>query len=136
MRLVANSACTLHLVHPLGFPLDDARLRRAGMDYREYADVVEHETFDALLASLPDAGIYAFSRDADRPYHQAAYRSGDVLLFGQESTGLPAGVVQHQRVTAPLRIPMKTGSRSLNMANSVAIVLYEALRQNGYPGLS
>ena len=135
MRLVANTNTTLHLIHPLGFPLDDTKLRRAGMDYREYADVVEHVDFDALLLQFPDSRIFAFSRDADDSYSSVEYEPGDILLFGQESTGLPAAVLGHERTTRPLRIPMKPGSRSLNLANSVSIVLYEALRQHGFSGL-
>jgi tRNA (cytidine/uridine-2'-O-)-methyltransferase len=135
MRLVANTNTTLHLVHPLGFPLDDTKLRRAGMDYREYADVVEHTDFEDFLTAFPSSRIFAFSRDADDPYSDVEYQPGDALMFGQESTGLPAGVLGHERITQPLRIPMKAGSRSLNLANSVSLVLYEALRQHGFPGL-
>ncbi len=133
MRLVANVGATLHLVHPLGFPLDDTKLKRAGMDYREYADVVEHRDFESMLSELPTARVFALSRDADLDYASIRYEIGDVLMFGQESTGLPATILQDERITSPLRIPMLPISRSLNLSNSVAIVLYEALRQAGFP---
>ncbi|MBT8200985.1 MAG: tRNA (cytidine(34)-2'-O)-methyltransferase [Acidimicrobiia bacterium] len=133
MRLVANAGVTLHLVHPLGFPLDDTKLKRAGMDYREYADVVEHPDFESMLSDLAISRVFALSRDAERDYTSVEYGPTDVLLFGQESTGLPAVILQHERITAALRIPMRAGSRSLNLSNSVAIVLYEALRQAGFP---
>ncbi len=135
MRLAANTGVTLHLVHPLGFPLDDAKLKRAGMDYREYAAVVEHRDFGGLLEALPSARVFAVSRDGDRRYDSVAFAAGDVLVFGQESTGLPAAILQHARVADVLRVPMRPGSRSLNLANTVAIVMYEALRQHGFPGL-
>jgi tRNA (cytidine/uridine-2'-O-)-methyltransferase len=131
MRLSANTGTTLHLVHPLGFELDEPRLRRAGLDYREWADVVEHHDLDEALAV--GARVLALTRRGSVRYDAVDYRSDDVLLFGPESTGLPDEVVT--RADLALRIPMQSGSRSLNLANAASVVVYEALRQRGFEGL-
>ena len=135
MRLCANTATELHLIHPLGFSLEDQALRRAGLDYREWADVREHETLHAFLRAVPGR-VVGFTRNATTGYASLRYEPGDVLLFGPESHGLPASVLEHPGISWTARIPMVARSRSLNLSNAVAIVLYEALRQNGFPGLT
>lgn len=132
MRLTVNTGCTLHLVEPLGFTLDDARMRRAGLDYREFAEVATYPDFDAVVAVLGDRPTYAFSQHAERLYTDVEYRPGDVLVFGKESVGLPGSVMHHRAVGDRLRIPIAPGGRSLNLANAAAIVIYEAWRQNGF----
>jgi tRNA (cytidine/uridine-2'-O-)-methyltransferase len=135
MRLAANTGARLHLVRPLGFELDAARLRRAGLDYREWADVVVHDDLGSFLATVPHGRVLAFTRDGDTRHDDVAYRADDALLFGPESTGLPDDVLAAPEVAARVRIPMQPRSRSLNLANAVAVVLYEALRQQGFPGM-
>lgn len=134
MRLSANTGVRLHLVEPLGFSLDERRLRRAGLDYREWASVSVHADLDAVLAALGDARIFALSGSGARRYTEIEYADGDALLFGPESTGLPKDVLTREEITEVLRIPMLPDRRSLNLANSVAIVVYEAWRQQGFPG--
>ena len=134
IRLCANTGTALHLIHPLGFAMDDSRLRRAGLDYREYADVAEHADFRAYLAaSLPER-LFALSGSGSYRYSECSFRRGDAFLFGPESVGLDDRVLAHEAVTDVLRIPMIPQRRSLNLANSVAIVLFEAWRQLGFPG--
>jgi tRNA (cytidine/uridine-2'-O-)-methyltransferase len=132
MRLCVNTGCRLHLIHPLGFTLDDARLRRAGLDYKEYADVTQHSDFDAFLDAVSPERVFAFSQHGEQVYVDARFRRGDVLLFGPESVGLPDDVMHHRRVTQRLRIPIAPGGRSLNLANAAAIAVYEAWRQQGF----
>lgn len=132
MRLTVNTGCRLHLVEPLGFTLDDARMRRAGLDYKEFADVRIHPDFDSVAVEFGGATVYAFSQHAERLYTDVAFHPGDVLVFGKESVGLPATVMRHPAVTDRLRIPIAEGGRSLNLANAAAIVIYEAWRQNGF----
>jgi tRNA (cytidine/uridine-2'-O-)-methyltransferase len=129
MRLCVNTGNRLHLIRPLGFGLDDARLRRAGLDYREYADVAVHDDLDALLEAVRPARLFAFTQYAGTRYTDVAYVDGDALLFGRESDGLPEAVLGHPAVTERLRIPIAPGGRSLNLANAAAIVVYEAWRQ-------
>lgn len=136
MRLCANTATTLHLIHPLGFTLDEPLLRRAGLDYREWAEVREHESFDAWLAEAGPHRIIAFTRRATIVHHDVPYRPGDSLLFGPESDGLDEAILQRPEITAAVRIPMVPRSRSLNLSNAVAVGLYEALRQQGFPDLA
>ena len=135
MRLAANTGARLHLVRPLGFELDAARLRRAGLDYREWADVVVHDDLGSFLTTVPHGRVLAFTRDGDTRHDDVAYEADDALLFGPESTGLPDDVLAAPEVAARVRIPMQPRSRSLNLANAVAVVLYEALRQQGFPGM-
>ncbi len=135
MRLCANTGTTLHLIRPLGFTLDERQLRRAGLDYREWADVRQHESLSAYQANRSPASLYGFTRNGATGYEELAYQPTDALLFGPESVGLPAEVLQSDMLTATVRIPMVRKSRSLNLANTVAIALYEALRQQGFPGL-
>jgi len=132
MRLCVNTENRLHLIRPLGFELDDTRLRRAGLDYREHADVSIHDSFDTCLHEVHPARVYAFSQHADPLYTAVAYRDNDALVFGSESVGLPDEVLRHTAVTDRLRIPIAPGGRSLNLANAAAIVVYEAWRQQGF----
>lgn len=134
MRLVVNTGNRLHLVEPLGFSLDDARLRRAGLDYREYAEVSVHRDFDAFLQAVEPARVWTYTQHGRRLYTEVAYRSSDALVFGSESVGLPAEVLHHDRVDDRLRIPIAPGGRSLNLANAAAVVVYEAWRQAGFTG--
>ncbi len=134
MRLAAVTGAELHLAHPLGFELDDARLRRAGVDYRDKAATFVHESLDAAYATLLPARVFAFTAHADALHTELAYAPGDVLLFGPEPTGLEEAVLADPRVTARVRIPMLPGMRSLNLANAAAIAVYEAWRQLGHPG--
>jgi len=134
VRLAANTGAGVHLIHPLGFSMDEARLRRAGLDYWEFARVVEHESFEDYLASASPARLFALSGTGRRHHHEISARSGDAFLFGQESDGLPEDLLVHASVTEVVRIPMLPERRSLNLSNSVAIVLYEAWRQLGFEG--
>ena len=132
MRLCVNTRNRLHLIRPLGFELDDARLRRAGLDYREYADVSVHESLEGFLDAVEPSRLFAFTQHAARLYTDVAYANGDTLLFGRESEGLPSDVLNHPAVADRLRIPIAPGGRSLNLANAAAIVVYEAWRQRGF----
>lgn len=132
MRLTVNTGCRLHLIKPLGFSLDDAKIRRAGLDYREYARVETHEGFEAFLERIGDTRIFAFSQHASLVYTDVVYQAGNVLLLGKESTGLPRAVLEHSAVTEQVRIPIAPGGRSLNLANAAAIAVYEAWRQLGF----
>lgn len=135
MRLAANTGTRLHLIHPLGFSLEEARLRRAGLDYREWADVSEHDSFEHFVAAAVPTRVIAFARNATSRYTDVTYGPADALLFGPESDGLPADVLDSPLVDEQVRIPMRPRSRSLNLSNSVAIAVFEALRQQGFPGL-
>jgi len=136
IRLAANTGFPLHLVEPLGFAFDDRRLRRAGLDYDEYAQVQIHPDYASLLQSIQPERLWALTTKAQRGYHEAEFRPGDTLLFGPETRGLPAAILQSLDTEQRLRIPMRPGSRSLNLSNAVAIVVYEAWRQLGYPSAS
>jgi len=122
----------LHLVEPLGFQMDEARLRRAGLDYHDLGHVVVHPGFDALAAALPDARMVAFTAEASRWYTDVAYRDGDALVFGPEPCGLDADVLTHPRIDLRVRIPMRPGLRSMNLASAAAVGVYEAWRQLGF----
>lgn len=132
MRLTVNTGCRLHLIEPLGFSLDEARVRRAGLDYREYAVVERHSGWSAFLERVEDRRIFAFSQQASSVYTDVFYEPGDVLLFGKESTGLPDVVLGSSAITAAVRIPIAPRGRSLNLANACAIGVYEAWRQSGF----
>jgi tRNA (cytidine/uridine-2'-O-)-methyltransferase len=132
IRLCANTGAGLHLVRPLGFELDDARLRRAGLDYREFAAVEVHDDLAGCLARLGRPRLFAFSAHARRHYVEARFRAGDALLFGRETAGLPAEVLAPVPESRRLRIPMRPSSRSLNLSNAVAVAVYEAWRQLGF----
>lgn len=135
IRLAAGTGATLHLIEPLGFDLSEPKLKRAGLDYHDLASVVVHPDLETALASeaLASSRVFAFTARATRWYTDLEFRPGDVLLFGPEPTGLSDEVLAHDRVTEQLRIPMLAGRRSLNLANSAAVVTYEAWRQQGFP---
>ncbi len=134
IRLAANTGCELHLVEPLGFTLEDKQLRRAGLDYHDLARVHVHASLPEAWEVLLPAKVYAFSASATRLYTDVSYAPGDVLMFGPESAGLPAAVQEAPEVTDRVRLPMVPTSRSLNLANTAAITVYEAWRQNGFAG--
>jgi tRNA (cytidine/uridine-2'-O-)-methyltransferase len=134
MRLAAVTGCRLHLIEPLGFEMDDARLRRAGMDYRDRASVAVHESLDAFLTRVAPERVLAFTVGGETLYSGQDYREGDALLFGPESVGLPRDVSEASWVTRRLRLPMVAGVRSINLSNAAAVVVYEAWRQLGFPG--
>ena len=135
MRLCANTGCRLHLVEPLGFSLDDKLLRRAGLDYREYAQVQRHANLQDLLALVSPANCWAVETQGRRNYTEAQFTAGDLLLFGPETRGLPHSILEQLGEAQCLRIPMLPDSRSLNLSNAAALVAYEGLRQLGFPGL-
>ena len=134
IRLCANTGARLHLIRPLGFALDDAKLRRAGLDYHEFADLRVHADLDAALAGRDLARVFAFSTRARIGFGTMLYREGDALLFGPESRGLPDEVLARLGERNQLRLPMRAGQRSLNLSNAVAVAVFEAWRQLGYPG--
>jgi tRNA (cytidine/uridine-2'-O-)-methyltransferase len=134
MRLSANTGCDLHLVEPLGFELSDARLRRAGMDYRDRARVHVHASLDAWRTSVGPARTFALAATGTTRYSDVAFRPGDAFLFGPESVGLPDEVLAASWLEGVLSLPMLPDVRSLNLSNSVAIVAYEAWRQHGFAG--
>jgi tRNA (cytidine/uridine-2'-O-)-methyltransferase len=133
IRLCANVGATLHLVHPLGFELDAARVRRAGLDYRELASVVEHESLDACLAQL-GARVFALTTKGQRSLYSVAFAPGDAFLFGPETRGLPAEVLALFDDESVLRLPLRPGNRSLNLSNAAAVTVYEAWRQQDFAG--
>ena len=132
IRLSACTGAALHLIEPLGFDFSDAHLKRAGLDYHDWANVRLHPSFDSFVDSLPGARIFAFTGHTSDSFADVSYRPGDALLFGPEPTGLPAAIVSHRSVTSALRIPMMPARRSLNLANAASIAVYEAWRQHGY----
>lgn len=132
MRLCANTGCNLHLIKPLGFSLDDKQLRRAGLDYREYADVRQWDNLGELLDQVNRERVFAITTKGSVHHSTATFEEGDVFLFGPESRGLPIevlGLMSHDR---KLRVPMLPNSRSLNLSNAAAVVVYEAWRQLGF----
>jgi tRNA (cytidine/uridine-2'-O-)-methyltransferase len=136
IRLCANSGARLHLVEPLGFDLSDKQLRRAGLDYHEYADLQVHSSFDALLARAQPSEdrLWCFTTHAERHYAEAKFRSDDWLIFGSETQGLAVALRDRFAPDRRLRLPMRPGNRSLNLSNAVAVAVYEAWRQNGFRG--
>jgi tRNA (cytidine/uridine-2'-O-)-methyltransferase len=136
IRLAANTGAQLHLVQPLGFDLSDKQLRRAGLDYHEVANVKLHAGFDALLAAErpPQDRLFGLSTHGARALGEAAFAAGDWFVFGCETRGLPPALRQRFAADRLLRLPMRPGNRSLNLSNAVAVVVYEAWRQLGYPG--
>ena len=129
MRLCANTGCTLHLIEPLGFELDEKKVRRAGLDYIDLSIVSRWNNLHDYLSTRQPDNIYGLSTKADRTYTGVSFRRGDALLFGPETRGLPDTVMQSPGITGLLRIPMLESSRSINLSNAVAIVCYEGLRQ-------
>lgn len=135
MRLCANTGCVLHLIHPLGFQLDEKRLRRAGMDYRDLAVVQEHESFAAFAHYAAHKRLFALTTKAQQAYTEVVFKPDDIFLFGPETRGLPEPLLTALGDHC-LRLPMLPESRSLNLSNTAAIVVYEALRQQQFQGLS
>ena len=134
IRMAAGSGAELHLVKPL-FDFDDAKLRRAGLDYHDLAVVTVHDSLEAALEKLLPARVFAFTAHATRLYTDVAYEPSDILLFGPEPTGLPDEILQHPAITDRLRLPMLSGRRSMNLANCAAVATYEAWRQQGFAEL-
>lgn len=134
IRLIANNGCCLHLIEPLGFDLEEKKLRRAGLDYSDLTKVFRHKDYAAFRAAIGDARIFACTTKGSRPHDQIAYQPGDVLLFGSETAGLPVSVLESFPAEHRLRIPMMPSSRSMNLSNAVAVVSFEAWRQNGFLG--
>ena len=133
IRLCANTGAQLHLIQPLGFELDDKRLRRAGLDYHEFANVHLHANFTIFTNWADDRRIFACTTKAQQHHDKPCYRDEDILLFGPESRGLPVNIREGLPPEQRIRIPMLADSRSLNLSNATAIILYEAWRQLGYP---
>lgn len=136
IRLAANTGCKLHLIEPLGFSMDDRHMRRAGLDYHEYAQVRRHADWQAFLAAEAPAAdrLFALTTKASRPVHEVAFAAGDWLVFGSETSGLPPQVLEGFAAAQRLRLPMRPGQRSLNLSNAVAVTVFEAWRQQGFAG--
>jgi len=134
IRLAANTGATLHLVEPLGFHLGDRELKRAGLDYREFAGLVVHQDWPACCERLQGRRMFAFSTRGLRRHTEPDYREGDVLLFGPETCGLPPEILESVSPEQRLRLPLRPGNRSLNLSNAVAVAVYEAWRQQGFAG--
>lgn len=134
IRLCANTGSRLHLIRPLGFELEDSKLKRAGLDYHEWAEVRDYPDLDTFLREIRPVRLFALSTRGTRRYDQAAFAAGDALLFGPETRGLPAELLSSLPSEQVLRLPMRPGVRSLNLSNSVAVVVYEAWRQLGFAG--
>lgn len=136
IRLAANTGCQLHLIEPLGFEMDDKKLTRAGLDYAEWQTLSRHQNWDAFLESCRPQRLFALSTKGHKAHSDAAFMTGDYLVFGPETRGLPASIRESLPPDQVLRIPMQAGSRSMNLSNAVAVMVYEAWRQLGYPGSS
>jgi tRNA (cytidine/uridine-2'-O-)-methyltransferase len=134
IRLAANTGARLHLVEPLGFSMEDRQLKRAGLDYREYASVRVHADWQACLAVLAGTRKFALTTGARRSIFEEQFRAGDVFVFGSETSGLPKRLLNEFEPDACLRIPMRPGNRSLNLSNAVAVTVFEAWRQLGFAG--
>jgi tRNA (cytidine/uridine-2'-O-)-methyltransferase len=134
IRLCANVGATLHLIHPLGFSMDEPRLRRAGLDYHELASIREHASLEACIAAIAPHRLYALTTRATRDFYTARFHVDDAFLLGPETRGLPNHVLDSLPADAKLRIPLRPGNRSLNVSNAAAVALYEAWRQVGFDG--
>jgi len=134
IRLCANSGFRLHLIEPLGFAWDDKRLRRAGLDYHEFTAIQKHESYEAFLRAEQPARLFALTTKGTPAHSAVSYRAGDYLLFGPESRGLPAEILDALPPAQKIRIPMRAESRSMNLSNAVSVVVYEAWRQLDYAG--
>lgn len=132
IRLCANTGFQLHLIEPLGFDFDDKKLRRAGLDYHEFAQVKRYASLDECVAAIQPGKVWALTTRGTRCYSEAPFAAGDILLFGRETKGLPDEVRDALPAEQKLRLPMKADSRSLNLSNTVAVVVYEAWRQLGF----
>ena len=134
IRLCANTGAALHLIRPLGFDLDDRKLRRAGLDYHEFARVAVHDDLDAFLAAVSPRRLFAVSTRGRMRYDRVEYADDDALLFGPETRGLPQEILDALPEEQRLRLPMQPGNRSLNLSNAVAVIVFEAWRQRGFEG--
>lgn len=134
IRLCANTGAQLHLIEPLGFPIDHAKMRRAGLDYHEFTPLRVHRDWAAFVASERPATLYALTTRGERRPSDVAFRPGDYLVFGSETSGLAASLLDGIEPRNRLRLPMRPGMRSLNLSNAVAVVVFEAWRQNGFAG--
>lgn len=134
IRLCANSGAGLHLVKPLGFSLDDKQLRRAGLDYHEYANLKVYENWATCREFFSGRRMFALTTKGSRPYHEVAFNAADVFVFGPETRGLPPDILDEFPAGQRLRIPMRPENRSLNLSNSAAVLVYEAWRQAGFAG--
>lgn len=134
IRLCANTGFRLHLVEPLGFVLDDKRLRRAGLDYHEWAAVTVHPNLTALLSHFHDKRLFALTTKGKQSYHQVNYRDDDVLVFGPETRGLPMDFIESLPAEQRIRIPMLPNSRSMNLSNACSLIVYQAWQQLGFAG--
>ena len=134
IRLCANTGAALHLIHPLGFELTEARVKRAGLDYREMANVHEHKDLDSFIKGIAPARLFAVSTRGRHAYTDVRFQAGDALMFGPETRGLPQPLLDSLPADQVLRIPMRPDNRSLNLSNAVAVIVYEAWRQLGFGG--
>jgi tRNA (cytidine/uridine-2'-O-)-methyltransferase len=134
IRLCANTGCQLHLIHPLGFELDDKKLRRAGLDYDEFAQVKNYDNLQQFLSTIDNSRVFACSTKGTHAHSEPNFKSGDAFIFGPETRGLPEDYLNTLPKTHVLRIPMLPNSRSMNLSNSVSVVVYEAWRQLDYSG--
>lgn len=134
IRLCANTGFQLHLIEPMGFPWDDKRLRRAGLDYHEFASIKRHPNYPLFLASENPPRLFALTTKGTPAHSAVSYQAGDYLLFGPETRGLPANILDALPARQKIRIPMQAHSRSMNLSNAVSVVVYEAWRQLGYAG--
>ena len=134
IRLCANTGCSLHLIEPLGFDLEDKKMRRAGLDYREFTALQLYPDLESFRQQQGDPRIFAATTRGSTAYHRISYKAGDAILFGPETRGLPVAILDTLPTAQRLRIPMRANSRSLNLSNAVSIVVYEAWRQLGYTG--
>ena len=132
IRLCANTGAAFHLVNPLGFPLDSAKMKRAGLDYHEFASLTVHENFADCLAALAGRRIFALTTKGSTRPDQVSFQAGDVFLFGPETRGLPADILESLPAERKIRLPMRANSRSMNLSNTVAVTVFEAWRQNGF----
>ncbi|MYM38933.1 tRNA (uridine(34)/cytosine(34)/5-carboxymethylaminomethyluridine(34)-2'-O)-methyltransferase TrmL [Duganella qianjiadongensis] len=136
IRLCANTGAQLHLIEPLGFPLEDSKLKRAGLDYHEYARMKVHPSWEAFLAAVQPAAerMFAMTTHGSSPFAQASFQPGDVFVFGSETRGLDPALRESFAPAQRIRLPMRPDNRSMNLSNTVAVVVFEAWRQNGYAG--
>lgn len=134
IRLTANTGFNLHLIEPFGFTLDDKKLRRAGLDYHDLSRLSTYKNYGAFLKEMKGHRIYGCTTKATRYYSQINFRSGDVLLFGSETSGLPSSILEQLQPDHLIRVPMQANSRSLNLSNAVSVIAYEAWRQNDFVG--
>lgn len=133
IRLCANTGVVLHLIHPLGFTPNDKQVKRAGLDYHEWARVFHHQDYDAFIQAVKPNRLFACSTHGTKSYHEVSYKEDDVFIFGPETRGLPKEMLQSFPANQVIKIPMVPNSRSLNLSNAVAVIIYEAWRQQGFP---